>query len=232
MYGYIHMMETKPLNMMEELYINTLRESVIYCVPAKLHDWAVNALQTATTVEKKFSALETLLKVCVAEGCFWEGLNAIDRIISDPEMTTYQSRLLFHEGQMSERLYDFDAAIGYYSRSLACATKPPDLHPAILSNLGFCFLYKQAWGSAEQCCNQAIKFNPRSWEAWKNLGVSFEHQHLIKGAFFAYFKAVFLSRGRTIPVMHLTRLSQRHPGVVSDGSDFKSKSYREYQFIL
>ena len=85
--------------MMEELYINTLRESVIYCVPAKLHDWAVNALQTATTVEKKFSALETLLKVCIAEGCFWEGLNAIDRIISDPEMTTIDQGFFFMQAR-------------------------------------------------------------------------------------------------------------------------------------
>ena len=226
------MMETKPLNMMEELYIDTLRDSVTYCVPAKLHDWAVNALKSATTGEKKFSAFETLLKVCIAEGCFWEGINAIDRIINDPEMMTYRARLLFHAGEMSERLYDFNAAIAYYSRSLACATRPEDLHTPILSNLGFCYLYKQNFKTAELCCCQAIKFNPRSWEAWKNLGVSFEHQQLIKGAFFAYFKAVFLSRGQVVPVMHLTRLSQRHPGIVPDVGALKPTVYRAYEIIL
>jgi hypothetical protein len=109
MYGYIDMMEMKPLNMMEELYIDTLRDSVIYCVSAGLHDWAVNDLRMASTGEEKSNAFEALLKVCSAEGCFWEGLNAIDRIISDPEMTTYRAILLFHAGEMNERLYDFDA---------------------------------------------------------------------------------------------------------------------------
>jgi tetratricopeptide (TPR) repeat protein len=131
-----------------------------------------------------------------------------------------------------ERLYDFDAAIGYYSRNLACATRLEDLHPAILSNLGFCFLYKQDFNSAEQCCCQAIKFGPRSWEAWKNLGVSFEHQRLIKGAFFAYSKAVFLSRGQVVPVMHLTRLRLRHPSIVPDVGNLKPTVYRPYEIIL
>jgi hypothetical protein len=62
--------------------------------------------------------------------------------------------------------------------------------------------------------------------------VSFEHQQLIKGAFFAYFKAVFLSRGRMVPVMHLTRLSQRHPGIVPDVGNLKPTVYRAYEIIL
>lgn len=218
--------------MKEELYMGTLRESVIYCVPAGLHDWAVNALRVAEDGEEKMAALSTLLKVCAAEGNFLEGLNAVDRLISEREMSPYRSRLLFQAGEMSVGLYDFDAAIGYYCRSLACVIRPEDLHPEILGHLGFCWLYKQDFGTAEQCCRQAIQLAPCSWEAWKNLGASLEHQHQIDEAFLAYFKAVLLSRGRAVPVMHLTRLGQRHPGKVPDVSDLKQPVYREYEIIF
>lgn len=234
MYGHIHMMKTRPtpLNMKEELYMETLQESVIYCVPVGIHDWAVKALKTAAVGEEKMAALATLLKVCRTEGNFLEGLNTVDSLISDPAMSSYRSQLLFQAGEMSAGLRDFNAAIGYYCRSLACASRPEDLHPAILTNLGFGWLYKQDFKTAEQCCRQAIQFGPHSWEAWKNLGVSLEHQNQIDGAFLAYLKAVVLSRGRVVPVMHLTRLSQRHPGKVPDVSDLRPTVYREYEVIL
>jgi tetratricopeptide (TPR) repeat protein len=234
MYGYIHMMKTrpKPLNMKEELYMDTLRGSVTYCISAGLHDWAVNALRRATTGEEKMIALEALLKVCAAEGVFWEGINVIDRVIGNPDMAEHRSRLLFLAGEMSAGLYEYDKATGYYARSLACAIRTKDQHIATVVKLGFCSLYRQDFKQAEEWCRWAIKLGPYSWEAWKNLGVSLEHQNQIEEAFLAYLKAVFLSRGRVVPVMHLTRLSQRHPSVVPDVGDLRPKIYREYQFDL
>ncbi len=233
MYGHIHMMKTrpKPLNMKEELYMDILRESVIYCIPAGLHDWAIKARRSATTADSKIDALETLLKVCAAEGCFWEGINVIDQVISDPDMTEHRSRLLFLAGEMSAGLYEYDKATGYYARSLACAIRTKDQHIATVTKLGFCNLYRQDFNQAEEWSRWAIKLGPHSWEAWKNLGVSLEHQGQIEEAFLAYFKAVFLSRGRVITVMHMIRLSQRHPGIVPDVGSLKAQVYREYDFI-
>jgi len=218
--------------MKDELYMDTLRESVIYCVPAGLHDWAVTALQCVTTSEEKMNALETLLKVCAAEGSFCEGINAIDRVIGDSDMTEHRSRLLFLAGEMSAGLYEYDKAAGYYARSLACAIRTKDQHIATVVKLGFCSLYRQDFKQAEEWCRWAIKLGPYSWEGWKNLGVSLEHQRLIEESFLSYFKAVILSRGRVVPVMHLTRLSQRHPGVVPDVGGLRSKIYREYRFVF
>ncbi len=75
------------------------------------------------------------------------------------------------------------------------------------------------------------KLGPHSWEAWKNLGVSLEHQNQIEGAFLAYFKAVILSRGQAVPVMHLTRLSQRYPRAVPDVRALRPKLYKQYEFL-
>jgi tetratricopeptide (TPR) repeat protein len=234
MYGHIHMMNTqpKPLNMKEELYIDALRESVTYCIPAGLHEWSVNALLRAMTGEEKIRVLETLLKVCNAEGCFGEGINVIDRVISDPDIAEHRSRLLFLAGQMSEGLYEYDKATGYYARSLACPIRTKDQHIATVNKLGFCDLYRQDFKGAEEWSRWAIKLGPHSWEAWKNLGVSLEHQGQIEEAFLAYYKAVSLSRGRAVPVMHLIRLSQRHPGVVPDVGDLRPMVYREYEFTF
>ena len=212
--------------------MDALRDSVTYCIPAGLHDWAVNALRCATTGEAKMIALEALLKVCAAEGVFWEGINAIDRVIGDSDMAEHRSRLLFWAGEMSAGLYEYDRATGYYARSLACAIRTKDQHIATVVKLGFCSLYRQDFKQAEEWSRWAIKLGSHSWEVWKNLGVSLEHQDQMDGAFLAYFKAVSLSRGRVVPVMHLTRLSQRHPSVVPDVGDLRPKCYREYEVIL
>lgn len=200
--------------MMDELFMDTRSEMVIFCVPNWIQDWAVNALQPATTGKEKLIAFENLLKVCKTGCNFLEGLNILNRVIGDSDMAEHRLRLLFLAGKMSERLYRFDAAIGYYCQSLACVIRPEELHSTIWSNLGFCWLYKRAFKTAEQCCRHAIMLDPRSWEAWKNLGVSLENQRLIQEAFIAYFKAVLLSRVGVLPVKHLIRLSQRHPGIV------------------
>jgi tetratricopeptide (TPR) repeat protein len=183
------------------------------------------------TGEEKIRALETLLKVCSAEGCFWEGINVIDQVISDPDMTEHRSRLLFLAGEMSAGLYEYDKASGYYARSLACPIRTKDQHVATVTKLGFCNLYRQDFKQAEEWSRWAIKLWSHSWEAWKNLGVSLEHQNQIEEAFLAYFKAVFLSRGRMVPVMHMVRLSQRHPAVLPDVSTMQPAVYREYSIF-
>ena len=218
--------------MKDELYMDTQRDSVTYCIPAGLHDWAVNALRCATTGEAKMIALEALLKVCAAEGVFWEGINAIDRVIGGSDMAEHRSRLLFLAGEMSAGLYEYDKAMGYYARSLACLIRTKDQHIATVVKLGFCSLYRQDFSQAEEWSRWAIKLGPHSWEAWKNLGVSLEHQNQIEEAFLAYFKAVVLSRGRVVPVMHLTRFSQRYPGVVPDVGGLRPKIYKDYEMIL
>ncbi len=212
--------------------MDILRESVIYCIPAGLHDWAIKARRSATTADSKIDALETLLKVCAAEGCFWEGLNVINEVISDADMLEHRSRLLFLAGEMSAEFYEYDKATGYFARSLACAIRTKDQHIATVTKLGFCNLYRQDFIQAEEWSRWAIKLGPHSWEAWKNLGVSLEHQGQIEGAFLAYLKALALSRDRVVPVMHLTRLSQRHPGVVPDVGGLRPKIYREYCIIF
>ena len=154
--------------MKEELYMDAMRDSVIYCIPAGLHDWAVNALRCATTGEMKMSALEALVKVCGAEGGFWEAINAIDRVIGDSDMAEHRSRLLFLAGEMSAGLYEYDKATGYYARSLACPIRTKDQHIATVIKLGFCSLYRQDFSQAEEWCRWAIKLGSHSWEAWKN----------------------------------------------------------------
>ena len=222
----------EPLNMKEELYVDVLRDSIIYCVSAGLHAWAVNALRTTTTGEDKLSALETLLKVCIAHSNFKAGLNAINRAISDPDMMGHRARLLFLAGQMSEGLYEYDSATNYYARSLACAIRTKDQHIATVTQMGFCNLYRQDFKRAEEWSRWAIKLGPSSWKAWKNLGVSLEHQHQIQAAFLAYFRAVTLSRGGAVPIMHLTRLSQRHPGILPNVSGLWPKIYKDYEIVL
>lgn len=219
------------MNMLEELFVQDLRDGITYYIAKGAQERAKQALHSAKTADDRIAALSAVLKVCIAENNLLEGHTITERLLNEPMMIFQRSRLLFWLGDLSERLYDFDRAIGYYCRSLACASRPDELHHAIWCNLGFCWLYKQDFKTAEQCCRQAVSLNSKSWEAWKNLGVSLEHQALIEEAFLAYFKAVFLSHGRVVPVMHIARLSYRHPGIIPDVGGLRSKIYQEY-FIM
>ncbi|NTV28767.1 MAG: hypothetical protein HGA80_01655 [Candidatus Omnitrophica bacterium] len=221
-----------PLNMIKELFISDLREAITYYIAKGAQERAKQALHSAKTADDRIGALSAVLKVCIAENSLLEGHIITERLLNEPMMIFQRSRLLFWLGDLSERLYDFDRAIGYYCRSLACASRPDELHHAIWCNLGFCWLYKMDFRTAEQCCRRTVDLAPMEWEGWKNLGVSLEHQRLFREAFLAYFKAVHLSRGRAVPVMHMVRLSQRHPGIVPDVGDLRPTVYREFEVIL
>lgn len=228
------MMKTRPMpfNMLEELFVAELRGGITYYIAKGAQERAKQALRSAKTADTRMTALSAFVKACIPENNLLEAGAITEDLLKDPQMIFHRSRLLFCLGDLSERLYEFDTAISYYCRSLACGSRPEELHHVLWSNLGFCWLYKQDFKTAEQCCRWAISINGQSWDAWKNLGVSLEHQQQIEEAFLAYFKAVLMSRGRAIPVMHLIRLSQRHPGVVPDVGDLRPTVYREYEVIL
>lgn len=194
MYGCIHVMKTrpKPLNMLEELFVAELRCGITYYIARGAQERAKQALRSAKTADNRMSALTAFLKACIPENNLLEAIALTEDLLKDPQMIFHRSRLLFHLGVLSERLYEFDAAISYYCRSLACGSRPEELHDVLWSNLGFCWLYKQDFKTAEQCCRWAISINGQSWDAWKNLGVSLEHQQHIEEAFLAYFKGGML----------------------------------------
>jgi tetratricopeptide (TPR) repeat protein len=155
----------KTLNMKDELYMNILRDSVTYCIPAGHHYSAVKALRRAMTGDEKMCALDTLLKVCNAEGCFREGLKAIDKLISDPDLSEHRSRLLFWAGEMSAGLFEYDKATGYYARSLSCIIRTKEQHLETVIKLGSCSLFRRNFQEAEEWSRWAIKLAPYSWEA-------------------------------------------------------------------
>ena len=59
----------------------------------------------------------------------------------------------------------------------------------------------------------AIDIQPEQYNAWKNLGVSLEHQEQYEEAAECYLKAVVCSEGEKRTIDHLFRLVERHPSL-------------------
>ena len=133
-------------------------------------------------------------------------------VVNDQLMLNNKAYQLFQQGRICEFQYEFNDALDYYYQSIACTVIPMEIYCDLWSNMGFCWLYKKEFKSAEICCCRAIELNPKRWEVWKNLGVSLEHQGCLKESLKAFTQAVDLSNGNEIGILNLLRFDRRHGG--------------------
>jgi len=197
--------------MAKELFIERLRDSRIYHNIKVSVAEAKAQLAKAIEAKEKLTALSQLADVYLSQKNYLAAYFLIDDYIDVPIMVHHRAYLLFRKGQISEILFEFNDALISYCRALASPTMPENIHYYLWNNMGFCWLYKQEFKNAEHCCRRAIELNPRQWNAWKNLGVSLEHQGRLQEAFEAYTRAAQLSQGRGVALLHLWRFNQRHP---------------------
>ena len=133
-------------------------------------------------------------------------------MINDPLLSNNKAYQLFQQGRICEFDYEFNDALDYYYQSIACTTIPDEIYYDLWNNMGFCWLYRHNFKSAGICCCRAIELDQKRWEAWKNLGVSLEHQGGLNDAVDAYTKAVKLSSGNEVTILHLQRFRKRNYG--------------------
>lgn len=149
------------------------------------------------SASSSFAELETALVALEQELC--------------REMTSEErAAVFFKQGQVQEKRQDYDAAITAYQTGL---TFPHGRWLAyyLRNNLGFCLNFKRRFAEAETWCRGAIAISPEPYNAWKNLGVSLEHQGRPLEATLCYVCAISQGRGEHRSRMHLRRLVQRVP---------------------
>ena len=185
-------------------------------MPEGAREEAKKALAKAITGEEKLAALPKVLAIYFFQKNYLDAYCLVESLLNDPFMLNHKAYLLFQEGRISEFLYEFNDALIYYCRSLTCPVIPAEIYCDLWNNLGFCWLYKQDFKSAELCCRRAIELDPNRWEAWKNLGISLEHQGCFKESMCTYIKAIGLGGGNEVSVLHLWRFDKRYPGFLPD----------------
>lgn len=200
--------------MANELYIEKIHQAFACNMPKEAREEAENALAKAITVEERLAGLSKTLAICFAERDYLSAFFIIDKFLDDPSMTDHRAYLLFQKGRASEYLYEFDDALTYYCRGLASHIVPREIYFSLWHGVSLCLLYKQDFKQAELCCRRVLELDPNQWEAWKNLGVSLEHQGRFEKALDAYGKAVELSKKNEVAILHLWRFNKRHSAIL------------------
>lgn len=176
MYGCIEVMKRIATHIAEELLTERVNVEPDYCDIGENPDWSKEALNKAESAKEKMDVLSRLLRVYFAQKNYLEIFFLLEKLLNEPLMANHKAYLLFQKGRVSECLYEFDDALIYYCRCLTCPIVPDEIYYDLWNNMGFCWLYKQDFKSAEICCRRAIELNPNRWEAWKNLRICLKHK--------------------------------------------------------
>ena len=211
MYGCIEVMNKTAINMAEELFIGKLHETPVYEVSEETMENAQEVLNRAVTAEEKLMALSVMPIINFSQKNYLEAFFLVDRFLNDPIMTNQRAYLLLKKGRISQFLYEFNEALICYCRGLASHIIPLKIYFALWDGVSLCLLYKQDFKQAELCCRRVIELDSNQWQAWKYLGVSLEHQGYFIESLEAHIKAVKLSCGNEMAILHLQRFHQRHP---------------------
>ena len=201
-------MKNTVINMAEELFLERLHYSPACVISEGTRMEAQRRLAKAITVKEKFAGLARMLAIYFVEKDYLSAFFAVDKFLDDPAMTKYRAYLLFQKGRASEYLYEFDDALIYYCRGLASHVIPRKIYFALWHGVSLCLLYKQDFKQAELCCRKILELDQNQWEAWKNLGVSLEHQGFLSETLEAYKKAIKLGGGNKISILHLQRFDK------------------------
>ena len=117
------------------------------------------------------------------------------------------------EGSCSEKSGDYESALKFYKASLGFPVSDPDLKYFRLNNLGFCLNFFRKFEAAEEFLRAAVAMAPERYNAWKNLGVTLEHQLKYEEAAECYLEAISQSRGEPRAIGHYRRLLERQPAL-------------------
>ena len=124
-------------------------------------------------------------------------------------MEPFQADLYFKLGQSKERMGEYSAAVEAYTKALVAPGQSAWLRYYINNNLGFCLLISKRFVEAETYLRAAISIAGDRHNAWKNLGVSLEHQGKIEEAFGCYCSAFKIESMDPRVPKHLFRLIER-----------------------
>ena len=207
-------------DMTSELFISS-RVNTEFCIPPYSKEDYLKKLESETNADEKTKSLEALIQIyrskTVKNGGKYS--NAVcGKMISilhkhglNPALTERVACMLLKEGAYCEKLRDYQNALRFYESSLPFDLKAQESRYFRLNNLAFCLNFLRRFEEAETFLRSAVEIEPLFYNAWKNLGVSLEHQGQFEESAECYLKAITLSDGEERSVKHLIRLVERYP---------------------
>jgi len=206
-------------DMAAELFIKPAQNTKSL-MPPKSKEEYIKDLESCCTLEERLFALRCLMEVYrlsgLKNGGYYseEGCNELIDLLrnygKDVQLREHVAQLACMEGAYCERARDYPKAIKFYEASLVVfELNNLTARYYQYNNLAFCLNYSERFLEAEEYLRKAIAILPKQYNAWKNLGVSLEHQGQYEEAAVCYLKAIFLSHGEQRSRRHLDRLIER-----------------------
>jgi len=209
------------INMAAELFVRAQREiSLLSDAEAEAMKMAI---LSARDIDKVMAELnkEVFPKFKRALR-FNELLEILHELQERPFMAPAAIDLYLKQGSTCEELRDFAKAIDYYTKGLAAYATMAEPDPVrgywLFNNSAFCHNYEQRFPEAQRLAEKAISIERETHNAWKNRGVSLEHQEERVEAAACYMAAYIKCGGGDDPrpMMHLKRIFRRHDGLRDD----------------
>ena len=208
-------------DMIPELFLS-VPSITDYWIPPEPKEYYLDQLDAAVDQNEKIKAIIALIEISRYQRNLDRGFNEticneliglLERHGQNPELTERVAGLLMREGAYCEKRGDFYLAIKFYESCLQFWIDSPEYRYYRLNNLAFCMNYMRRFEDAEPLLRQAIEILPEQYNAWKNLGVSLEHQGQIEEAAESYLRAIALCPQNGRAAMHLKRLVERYPAL-------------------
>ena len=200
------------VDMFAELFIEYDSYVKVYFVPEETERNLKDDLAKVSSLDERMKILEELVSLYRYANKFDDAIKILgDNIVNKKNYNHWNAHLLFKQGQVLEGKYDFDKAIEYYNSSIQLKIENAWLNYFQYNNIGFCYNFKMKFEEADYACREAIKINPDFYNAWKNLGVSLEHQGRYLDAAKCYLTAINLNMENHRAAMHLKRMISRQP---------------------
>lgn len=203
------------INMTAELFVRNQEEIIPISDPdaEKMRKEVLSATDVNTVMQKLANGMVSKFS---AARCFDEMLDIIHELHLRSFMAPAEANLFLKQGAICESMRDYSLAMDYYAMGIqAYATMiEPDQEEGywLFNNSAFCYNYERLFQGGQKQTNKAISLNGEQYNAWKNLGVSLEHQYRYVEAAASYMASYIKCGGGRDPrpMMHLERIFKRH----------------------
>ena len=195
-----------------------------FWIPPKSKEEYISDLTSSINAQEKIKIIEMLIEIYRLDGIKKGGryieegrdelIELMKKCLRGFSMKDSIARLALREGGYCEKMGDYLSALKFYEASLLYRVDDLKLHYFQLNNYGFCLNSLERFADAEKILREAVGLIPQQYNAWKNLGVSLEHQGQYEEAAGCYLKAVLCSNKEPRLVAHLERLVERYPSLI------------------
>lgn len=176
--------------------------------------------------QKQRAAREALYELTV----FYNNTGRKDRALALLEYLTENTEepgdkgfYYFTNGQYMEQIGDYAKAVEYYQKAFTLEPGDPRRWYFIHNNLGYSLNQLGRFNEGERACRTAIKIDPRTHNAYKNLAIALEGQGKYLEAAENYIQATQYNAADSRALHHLANLLKQQPQLLTENPELEDR---------